>query len=183
MPVQLNARLIAITQHHVLLLDPTAHPLYLRPGYHFHLRNDYLLPTEIIDDLGQRLPAPECYEWLERHGDAFPRADLVGQLASTGAKYSAFIKEVDLIELQIFAMETSPAFPPPRVNLAVELLTPPEGLALAPADSPVPAFARALTCYRLHPRVTRETRDIILTRLVTTHRDDWQLTFADLATL
>ncbi len=192
MPLEFPARLIRFNQRHILTYGPPAPalgetligpPLVLRPGYRFHFRDDYLLPTEIIDDLGQHLPAPACYDWLEQRGDAYPRADVLGQLASTGQNHSAFVKELDLIEQQIYVMGNPPAFPPARADLAVELLPPPDGLALVPQALPIPAFARALTCYRLHPNVPAALRDLILTRLLTTRRDDWQLTFDELHSL
>ena len=78
---------LPFSRYHLLVHGPDAEalgeplfgpPVHLRPGYHLVTEPDYLLPTEVIDDIGQHFFAPECYEWIEQRGDQFPRADAIG---------------------------------------------------------------------------------------------------------
>lgn len=183
--------ILFFAQQHLLIYGPDAEalgeplfgpPVHLRPGYRFRHRADYLLPTEVIDDVGQHLLAPDCYDWLEQRGDAYPRADMIGLLAASGEKHTAFIKELDLVELTVFAEPAARLdnSRPVRVDLAIEALAVPDGYALTPTDFPLPLFARALPCYRLAPGVFGATGAAILAQLLASGRRDWRLTFDQL---
>ena len=193
MPFEFTGRVIPFHQNHLLVYGPDAAalglgeplfgpPVSLRPGYRFYTREEYLLPSEVIDDLGQRFAAPECYEWIERRGDAFPRSDMVGRLASTGEKYSAFMRELDLVEMAVFGAPTAEAIFPLRVDLAIEALASPDGFALTPTRLSVPLtlLSRALPCYRLAPGVFGALGAAIITQLLASRRWDWKLTFDEI---
>jgi hypothetical protein len=180
--------LLPFNRHHLLAYGPEAEalgeplfgpPLNLRPGYRLFAEPGYLLPTEVIDDIGQHFFAPECYEWIEQRGDLFPRADMIGILPS-GEKRSLFMKEVDLAEMAPFASPSGEAHPLVRVELAIESRAVRDGLALAPVEFPIKLLARALPCYRLAPGVFGAVGAAILAQLLASKRRDWHLTFDDL---
>ena len=200
MPIEFSGLIIPFNQHHLLVYGPDADalgaslfgpPVYLRPGYWSLRHNDYLLPTAVIDDIGQRFDAPDCYEWIEARGDAFPRADAIGVLPS-GEKRSVFMKELDLAMMAAFAVAdprseaegtSSPeASSSVHVDLAIEALAVPDGYALTttPLPSPLQFLSRALPCYRLAPGVFGAVGAAILNQLLAAGRRDWRLTFDDL---
>jgi hypothetical protein len=191
MPIEFSGIIIPFNQHRLLVYGPDAEalgaplfgpPVYLRPGYWSLRHNDYLLPTEVIDDIGQRFDAPECYEWIEARGDAFPRADAIGVLAS-GEKQSVFMKELDLAVMAAFAVAAfAVADPrseaegtsslegssPVRLDLAIEALAIPDSYALTPTPLPAPIawLDRALPCYRLAPGVFGAVGAAILNQIL-----------------
>jgi len=195
MSFKFSGLVLPFNQQHLLVYGPDAEalgsplygpPVYLRPGYRFFDQNEYLLPTEVIDDLGQRFRAPECYAWIEKRGDAFPRADMLG-LTPAGEKKTAFIKELDLAEMAVFAAGSdweTDAGPEGgavvRLDLAIQALAQPEGYALTPTDLPLELLSRALPCYRLAPGVFGAIGAAIISQLLLTRRRDWRLTFDDL---
>lgn len=190
MPLEFPALVLPFNQHHLLVYGPDAEalgaplfgpPVHLRPGYWLLARQDYLLPTAIIDDYGQRFDAPECYEWIEARGDAFPRADAIGILPS-GEKCSVFMKEVDLAEMAVFASPANAAHPIVRVDLAIEARAVPDGFALTPVEFPIPLLARAVLCYRLAPGAFGAVGAAILAQLLAARppRTDWRLTFDEM---
>jgi hypothetical protein len=187
MSIPFPGLVIPFTQYHLLVYGPDADalgpalfgpPVHLRPGYWSLPHNDYLLPTETIDDFGQRFPAPECYEWIEARGDAFPRADAIGILRS-GQQASAFMKELDLAVMAAFAAPSSQSTAFTRLDLALQALPVPDGYALTPIPPPLPLLARALPAYRLAPGAFGAAGAAILTQLLATRRTDWRLTFDD----
>ncbi len=202
MPIEFSGIILPFNQRHLLVYGPDAEalgtplfgpPVSLRPGYWLLTRQDYLLPTATIDDIGQRFDAPECYEWIEARGDAFPRADVIGVLPS-GEKQSVFMKELDLAVMAAFA---SPAVHAPagnssitlgagvpriRVDLAIEALAVPDGYALAPIPLPPPIqlLARALPSYRLAPGAFGAVGAALLNHLLANPHQQLRLTFDDL---
>jgi hypothetical protein len=190
MPLEFPGLLIPFNRHHLLVHGPDADalgaplfgpPVYVRPGYRFVTRNQYLLPAEIIDDVGQRFLAPDCYAWIEARGDAFPRADVIGVLP-TGEKESVIMKELDLAEIAAFAAPRPDAPAPIRLDLVVEASAVPDGYALLPVPLPAHAqvLARALPSYRLAPGVFGALGAALLNQLLVARRRDWALTFDDL---
>jgi hypothetical protein len=201
MPLEFPGLIIPFNQHHLLVYGPDADalgaplfgpPVFLRPGYWLLTRQEYLLPTAVIDDYGQRFDAPECYEWIEARGDAFPRADVIGVLTS-GEKHSVFMKELDLAVMAAFAAPVGQSsrlagqvgnLPYVRIDLAIEALVVPDGFALTPIPLPSPFqwLSRALPSYRLAPGVFGAVGAAILNQLLATHptRADWRLTFDEL---
>jgi hypothetical protein len=183
---------LPFNQHHLLVYGPEAEslalneplfgpPVHLQPGYRLFTENNYLLPREVIDDIGQHFFAPECYDWIEQRGDQFPRADAIGTLPS-GEKRSVFMKEVDLAEMAVFASRAAHGSSALRVDLAIEAQAVPDGYALIPVAFPLLIFARALPCYRLAPGAFGAAGAAILNQLLTMRpiRRDWRLTFDDL---
>jgi hypothetical protein len=132
-----------------LLVGPA---LILRPGYHLFFEPDYLLPEEVIDDRGQRFAAPECYEWIETHGDLFPRADAIG-VRPSGQPQTVFLKALDLTDMAVFAAPETPTSGASyvRIEAALEARSEPASRAFEPAPFPIPLLDRALISYRLTP--------------------------------
>ncbi len=187
MALEAQGLIVPFLNQHVLVMGPEADafgvplfgpPVYLRPGYRFYARPDYLLPSAVVDDYGQRFEAPACYEWLEARGDAFPRSDVLGVLPG-GQPISAVVKELDLIELAVFA--SSPAQPDQfePVDLAILADAPPAPYALAPAAFPFAVLERGLPCYQLAPGLFGAVAAAIVSQLLHTRRHDWRLTFDD----
>jgi len=175
MPLDFPGRLLPFAHHYLLVYGPDAEalgaplfgpPVDLRPGYRCLTRDEYLLPVEVVDDIGQRFPAPDCYAWIEQRGDAFPRADMIGVLASSAEKHSAFMKEMDLVEMAVFAGPVGQigSLPCVRVGLAIEASAVPDGFALVP----------------MAPGVFGAVGAAIITQLLASGRRDWKLTFDDI---
>ena len=202
MPYEFPGLLVPFNQRHLLVYGPDAEalgtplfgpPVSLRPGYWLLTRQDYLLPTATIDDIGQRFDAPDCYEWIEARGDAFPRADAIGILPS-GEKQSVFMKELDLAVMAAFASPVrhssagNPStplragLPCIRVDVAIEARAVPDGYALTPIPlpSPIQLLTRALPSYRLAPGVFGAVGAAILNHLLANPHQQLRLTFDDL---
>ncbi len=181
--------LLSYGASHILVYGPDAEalgvplfgpPVSLRPGYHLIAEPDYVLPHEVIDDIGQRWSAPFCYQWMEERGDVFPRADVIGQRASTGATQSVFMKELDLVQMAVFARPLSGEALPVRVDLVIEARAVTDEYALTPTIFPIEVLDRGLICYRLAPGVFGAVGAAILNQLLHTKRTDWRLTFDQL---
>ena len=177
---------------HILVYGPEAEalgparfgpPLRLRPGYHLISEPDYLLPNEVIDDIGQHWSAPFCYQWIEERGDVFPRADVIGQRASTGLTDSVMMKELDLVQIAVFASPPDGEGLPELVELAIEARAVPDNYALTPTTFPIDVLDRGLIGYRLAPGVFGAVGAAILNQLLRTKRADWRLTFDDVDNL
>lgn len=180
MPLPFTGYLLNFQQRGILAYGPSASSvaawlpsprlagpeLQLRPGYAFHTRNTYLLPYTIIDDLGQQFDPPESYQWIEAHGDLYPRADAIGHLP-TGEVQTVFLKELDLTTLAVF-VGGSPA-PHHHVALAIEVQPDPTptAWALATLPFPLPLLARALPTYRIQAQVLETTGPALINRLIT----------------
>ena len=191
MPIEFSGLILPFNQHRLLVYGPDADalgtplfgpPVSLRPGYWLLTRQDYLLPTATIDDIGQRFDAPECYEWIEARGDAFPRADAIGILPS-GEKQSVFMKELDLAVMAAFASPVGKVanLSYVRVDLAIEARAVPDGYALAPIPLPPPIqlLSRALPSYRLAPGIFGAVGAAILNHLLARPDSQLRLTFDD----
>lgn len=153
-------------------------PIFIRPGYRFFTRPHYLLPTEVVDDIGQRFLAPECYDWLENRGDLFPRSDVIG-LISAGGTDSVFVKELDLTELSLFA-SPSPSSPVmTKLDLALEIIPSPDDYVLFPATFPLTLFARAIPCYRLSPTLLGPISTTLIGKILHYRLRDWRVTLAE----
>ncbi len=162
---------VSINHHVLLAYGPEAEALaalgtvlcgpalILRPGYHLFFEPDYLLPEAVIDDRGQRFAAPECYEWIEAHGDLFPRADAIG-VRPSGQPQTVFLKALDLTDMAVFAAPETPASGASyvRVEAALEARSEPARRAFEPAPFPVPLLDRALLSYRLTPNAANLER-------------------------
>jgi hypothetical protein len=189
-PLVFPGLVMPFQRHHVLVYGPEAGalgeplfgpPVHLRPGYRLVLRPEYLLPTAAIDDVGQRFEGTDAYTWIEQRGDAYPRADALGTLAS-GQPENVFIKELDLADLELFAAPATGSGRPLRLSLAIEALAVPDGDALTPIPCPpaLELFQRALPCYRLAPGAFGAAAAALLSQLLATGRRDWRVTFDDL---
>lgn len=191
MPFEFPGLLLPHGTTHILVYGPEAEalgpplfgpPLRLQPGYHLITEADYLLPEQVIDDIGQRWSAPFCYEWIEERGDLFPRADVIGRLASTGATRSVVMKEMDLVQIAVFASPVGRVGNASytRIDLAIEAMAVLDNDALAPTAFPIEVLDRGLICYRLAPGVFGAVGAAILNHLLLTKRLDWRLTFDQL---
>jgi hypothetical protein len=185
MPFEIPGLVIPFQEFHLLVYGPDAAALgapvlgplvHLWPAYHLWDQPDYVLPTTVVDDIGQEFGAPDCYEWLETQGDLFPRSDVMGWLAS-GPKASVFTKQLDLTYLFAFASSTLNGGPFTKLDLVVEARAVADDLALTPIPCPWPLFERALPSYRLAPGVFGAVGASILSQLLTSGRRDWRLTF------
>ena len=158
-------------------------PVHVHPAYRVFGTRNYLLPEEAIDDRGQRYHGQEAVDWIEMLGGVYPRADAIGRLG-TGEHFEARLKELDLAVLALYASAT-PTGPVQRLDLAIEALAVPDGLALTPAQPPadLATYARGVRFYRLAPGVFGALGAAIIQRLLATGRADWRLTFDDLDNL
>ena len=194
MPIQFAGHILPFYQRYLLVYGPDAGalgqpafepPVYLRPAYKLLAGPDYLLPEEAIDDVGRRIRAPQAYDWIETHGDLFPRADVIG-LRPTGERESVFMKELDLADMALYAGQVpagdGAAGGLVRLSLAIEALAVNDGVALAPVSAPpeLEVFRRALPFYRLSPGIFGALGASILQQLLASGRRDWRLTFDQL---
>jgi hypothetical protein len=188
MPFEIAGTVVPFAGRHVLVFGPEAQafgepaigpPVYVRPGYWLWGANDYLLPAEAIDDIGQRFQGPAAYEWIETRGDAFPRADVIGSRPS-GRPESVFVKELDLAVLALFAGGQQP--PVVKLDLALEALAVPDGLALSPVPLPpvLELYERAIPCYRLAPGAFGALGAALVHKVLASGRRDLTITFDDL---
>jgi hypothetical protein len=154
--------------------------VFVRPAYPLWDGHTYLLPDEAIDDIGQRFVGPAAHAWIEERGDAFPRADAIGVLAS-GEPKSVFLKELDLANLAPFA-SAGPNSAAVRLDLALEALAVPDGYALSPVALPpdLDLFARVLPAYRLAPGAFGALGASLVQKILLSGRRDLEVTFDDL---
>jgi hypothetical protein len=181
---------VAFGGQHLLLFGPDAAafgeplfgpPAFLRPAYRLYDGGNYLLPAEAIDDIGQRFRGLEALAWIEARGDLFPRADVIGVLPS-GQPKSAFMKEIDLADLAVYAAPGDGGRPLLRLALALEARAVPDGDALTPITCPpeLQPFERAMPCYRLSPGAFGALGAGLIRHLLLTGRRDLRLTFDQL---
>jgi hypothetical protein len=189
MPIALDGLVVQFLDRNVLVFGPDAAafgdpafgpPVYVRPAYRLWAGGDYVLPSEAIDDIGQRFQGRAAYEWIETRGDAFPRADVIG-VRPSGRRESVFMKELDLAELGLFA-GAQPDGPVVKIDLALEALAVPDGLALSPISLPpeLELFERALPCYRLAPGAFGALGAALVHKVLASGRRDLTITFDDL---
>lgn len=188
MPFEVPGLLAAVAGHRVLVFGPEADalappvlgpPVYLWPGYRIWGEPRHLVPHTVIDDVGREFAGIEVYSWLEVRGDLYPRSDVLGYL-SDGGDRGLVAKGLDLADMAVFASQGQSGGPFLKIELAIEARAVPDGLALAPADLPVPALARALPCYRLAPGAFGAVGAAILNQVLSSGRRDWRLTFDEL---
>jgi hypothetical protein len=154
-------------------------PLYIHPAYRvFGTRND-LLPDEAIDDRGQHYRGQDAADWIEMAGGVYPRADAIGRLGS-GESAQFRLKELDLAALSLHA-SAEPAGATRRLDLAIEALAVPDGLALTPTSPPaqLQTYERGVRFYRLAPGVFGAVGVALIQHVLATGRADWRLTFDD----
>jgi hypothetical protein len=189
LPIELDALVTPFAAAHVLVYGPEADafglpilgpPVFIRPGYRLWEGQDYLLPAEAIDDIGQRFKDRAAYQWIEERGDAFPRADAIGTLSS-GEPKSVFIKELDLATLALFASGSAEG-PAVRLDLLLEARAVPDGNALSPVAPPdeLALFARATPAYRLAPGAFGALGASLVHKVLFSGRRDLTVTFDDL---
>mgnify|MGYP005852662211 CR=1 FL=1 len=65
-------------------------------GLAFLYEPDFLLPQWAYDDFRREYHADAALDFMMRKGEAFPRADVVGQRVSTGTRTDLFLKQLDL---------------------------------------------------------------------------------------
>lgn len=188
MSFQFPALVLPFNQHYLLVHSPDASalgvplfesPVYVRPGYKLWDAPTYLLPHTVVDDYGQEFGEPGCFDWLETQGDLFPRSDVIGYLPAGGER-GVVVKDLDLIDLAVFAAPHATEGPWVRVALAIEARAVPDQYAVVPVESPFPLFARALPSYRLAPGVFGAVGAAILNQLLSSKRRDWKLTYDEL---
>jgi hypothetical protein len=189
MPIPFDGLVVPFLAWHVLVYGPEAAafgeplfgpPIFVRPAYRLWSGGDYLLPSETIDDIGQRFRDRAAYEWIEARGDAYPRADAIGMRPS-GQPESVFMKELDLAVMAAFATG-EPGGPVVRLDLALEALAVPDGQALRPVPPPpeLELFERALPWYRLAPGAFGALGAGLVHKILASGRRDIALSFDDL---
>src|SRR5713226_2514953 len=189
MPIAFDGLAMPFGRNLVLAYGPDAQalnqpvfgpPVLIHPAYRLVGSSAYLLPDEAIDDRGQHFHDQEAVDWIEELGGVFPRADALGRLGS-GERFQARLKELDLAVLALYA-SAEPHGPVQRLDLAIEALAVPDGLALTPTTPPpeLRAYARGVRFYRLAPGVFGALGVALIQRLLATGRADWRVTFDDL---
>jgi hypothetical protein len=78
--------------------------LIVAPGVPLLYEMDAVLVESVYDDYRREHHGAEALTFMLHHGQAFPRADVLGRRVSTGAAVELFLKQLDLgAGLHIFA--------------------------------------------------------------------------------
>jgi hypothetical protein len=124
--------------------------LTVAPGVPLLYEVDAVLVESVYDDYRREHHGAEALAFLLRHGQAFPRADVVGRRVSTGEAVELFLKQLDLgAGLHIFAyrMPGDPALG--RLEAAVWARPGSRGWVRASVDGErIPAWLRrSIPCW------------------------------------
>lgn len=79
-----------------LVWDETADPIYLRYAFVTLGPEAHILPAFLLDDWGNEKKGLALYDWVEKNGLYFPRAEIFG-FRPGGQKTQIFLRELDLI--------------------------------------------------------------------------------------
>jgi hypothetical protein len=124
--------------------------LIVAPGVPLLYEPGAVLVQSVYDDYRREHHGAEALSFLLRYGDAFPRADVVGRRASSGAEVEVYLKQLDLgARLHIFAYRapSDPALG--RLEAAVWARSGAGGWSRMPVDvGRVPAWLRrSIPCW------------------------------------
>ncbi len=73
----------------------TADSLYLRYAVVVRGPEDHVLPAILLDDWGKETHGLKIYEFLRKHGDEFPRAEIFG-FDMDGSETQLFVRSLEL---------------------------------------------------------------------------------------
>lgn len=159
-PLTFSAVCLTVENHPILIFDENAAgreeafgpPVYVRFAFAPTIGKELLVPEKVVDDWGNEFSGPEIYEWIEKRGSMFPRADVVGATPE-GTLRQKFMKELDLAAAPAaFAARTANEYPGVPIALALRSDPAVSGdLALDTAPPPHPLLARAVPCYAVRP--------------------------------
>jgi hypothetical protein len=124
--------------------------LIVAPGVPLLYEVDAVLVESVYDDYRREHRGAEALAFLLRHGQAFPRADVLGRRVSTGAAVELYLKQLDLaarLHILVYRAPDRPALG--RLEAAVWARSGVEGWARAPVDGErVPAWLRrSIPCW------------------------------------
>jgi hypothetical protein len=122
----------------------------VRYGLALLYERDYLLVQWAYDDFRREYHGAAAIDFIIRHGDPFPRADVVGQRVSTGQRADLFLKQLDPARgLFAFAYATREAARPvARLDAVVWVEAGAVGLAALAVDDAraAPLLRQAVPC-------------------------------------
>ncbi len=125
-------------------------------GLAFLYEPDFLLPQWAYDDFRRAYHADAALDFMMRKGDAFPRADVIGQRVSTGARTALFLKQLDLGRGVLAFAYASLDAPRPLARLDAALWVEPTASAWGdlPGGDERPSvwLRRAVPCFVAPPR-------------------------------
>jgi hypothetical protein len=121
----------------------------------FFFEPDSFYIQRIVDDFGRDFRDQEAIDFAYKKGDAFPRAAVMGERASTGAQEQIFLKQLDLARHLIpvaYANETEEV-PIGQIEAALWIDDEASGLLRMDADdeSLPEGLIEAIPAYRLPP--------------------------------
>lgn len=101
-----------------------------------------ILPSQVLDDWGNRVDGLALYDWIRENGLKFPRAEVFGHSPS-GEPVQYFVRDLELFgKYPVYAFTTEDAVPSSGVLLHAVLI-PDAGVTSSVATQP-PAEAGAL---------------------------------------
>jgi hypothetical protein len=90
-----NGRLYQTAKQTILILDPTADPIYLRCALLERYGEMAILPAVLLDDWGKEIKNLTLYHWIQEYGFQFPRAELFG-FEVNGRQTQYFLRDLEL---------------------------------------------------------------------------------------
>jgi hypothetical protein len=118
--------------------------LIVAPGVPLLYEVDAVLVESVYDDYRREHRGAEALTFLLRHGQAFPRADVLGRRVSTGATVELYLKQLDLaarLHIFVYRAPGDPALG--RLEAAVWARSGARGWARAPVEGErIPAWLR-----------------------------------------
>lgn len=131
----------------------------LRYGLAMLYEPGYLLVGWVHDDFRREYEGEAAFDFMLHRGDRFPRADVLGQRVSTGAREEMFLKQFDLAR-GVFAFAAAPAGQARPVLLGAAVWLDAAADAVTPlgeGDERTPALlARAVPCVAAPPAALRD---------------------------
>ncbi len=124
--------------------------LIVAPGVPLLYEVDAVLVESIYDDYRREHRGLGALSFLLHHGHAFPRADVVGRRASTGAAVELYLKQLDLgAGLHVFVYRAPDDSALGRLEAAVWVRSGAEGWSRSPVNGErIPAWLRrSIPCW------------------------------------
>ena len=92
----MKGKLLTAGERAAVLLDESAETVFLRYALVDQATFGHLLPEVLLDDWGSEIRGLAIYEWIEKNGLYFPRAEVFG-FDLNGRDKQFFIRELDLM--------------------------------------------------------------------------------------